>query len=206
MKLVKPSYEILSSIDDFLKRIELVGRLCYKSEDKITDDSAEKFVSMLLKKGHGSVVEHAPNISVKFIANRGFTHEIVRHRLASHSQESTRYCNYGNDKFDNELTFCMPEYIEQNAVMENHFKETSKLIEHSYLTLINNDIPAQIARDILPIGIKAEIIVTANVREWRHILKLRTEKVAHPIMLELMRPLCKELQSRIPVLFDDVNW
>ncbi len=207
MKLIKPSYEIKTDLGQgFLEQIEVAGRLCYKSEENITHDSAKKFVAMLLKREHEAMLEHAPSISVKFIANRGFTHEIVRMRLASFAQESTRYCNYSKDKFNGQVTFCLPKYISESELLTSSYEIMCDNIEDAYLKLLKLKVPAQIARDILPIGIKAEIIVTANVREWRHILKLRTADVAHPIMHELMRPLCKELQEKIPVLFDDIRW
>jgi len=203
MKLVEPSYEILSDISKMTQSIEDAGRLCYKSTSL---GKPEEFCRMLIKKGHEAMLEHAPSISVKFIANRGFTHEIVRMRLASFAQESTRYCNYSKDKFGNELTFCIPKYIGNNKFMSGMFKQQCSIVDLNYMSLLEQNVPAQIARDILPIGIKAEIVVTANVREWRHILKLRTAKAAHPIMHELMRPLTKELQEKIPVLFEDISW
>jgi len=204
MKYVKPSYEILSNLNGLGQAIELAGRLCYKSEDKITNLSYLRFCEMLIQRGHEAMLEHAPNISVKFIANRGFMSEITRHRLSSFAAESTRYCDYSKDKFGNELTFCLPNYISMEVI--DKYMNTCSILEEEYLSLIKAGVSPQIARDILPIGVKAEIIVTANVREWRHILRLRTANGAHPIMHELMRPLLEELQVKVPVLFGDIDW
>lgn len=208
MKKVKPSYEILTDIKgvNFLKQIEIAARTCYKSEGLMCEGSDERLVKKLLHRKHEAMIEHAPNISVKFTANRGFTHEIVRMRLASFGQESTRYVNYSKDKHGNEITVCIPRYIEnlgQERVVI--FLDTWEYAQNAYMKLINEmGVKAQIARDILPIGIKADIVVTSNVRHWRHMLKLRTAKGAHPIMHELMRSLLKDFQTYIPILFDDI--
>ena len=211
MKTVKPSYDIIDDIKniDFLKRIELIARTCYKSEDKIKEGSAERLVKSLLLHNppHLAMIEHGQRISVKFTANRGFSHEIVRMRLASFAQESTRYVNYSKDKFGNEITVCLPQYI-------HDLKWSDKCIvldawekaENYYMALIKSGVKAQIARDVLPIGIKTDIVVTSNITHWRHIFKLRVDKAAHPIMHELMRPLLKEFQDNIPILFDDIKY
>jgi len=204
MKIVKPSYQILTELDgkSILQQIEVIARTCYKSEDKITETSGIALVKNLIKRGHEAMIEHGPLISIRFIANRGFTHEIVRMRLASFAQESTRYCNYSKGKFDGNVTFCMPEYI----IDKDQFKKHCEKAETAYLNMIEEGYPAQIARDILPIGVKAEIVVSTNIREWRHILKLRTDNASHPIMHELMRPLLKDLQNKVPILFDDITY
>lgn len=232
MKLIKPSYEITSKIDglEILKNIERAGRTCYKSEDKITDDSAIKFIKMLIKKGHESVLEHE-KITIKFICDRGVSHEIVRHRLASFSQESTRYCNYSLDKFEGEITFIIPNWLdleegkylmlEDNGIFDTPsgvipFNSLSKdkLIylagiaetEVRYNELISLGWHAQQARSVLPNSLKTEIVVSANLREWRTIFKQRTSKAAHPQMRELMCPLLDELKTKLPVIFEDINY
>ena len=210
MKVIKPYYEILNPIDGnaILKQIELAGRVCYKSEEKITDDSAPKFVKMLIDRGHEAMVEHGGVISIKFVCDRGVSHELVRHRIASFAQESTRYCNYGKGKFGNEITVIEPVFWNDG----NHKVEymlwynSCALSETAYLALLNTGASPQEARSVLPNSLKTEIVVTANMREWRHFFKLRTASVAHPQMLELTRPLLKELQSNIPVLFDDITF
>lgn len=231
MKLIKPSYEIISDINvDLLKQIEKFGRVCYKSEDKITNESAFNFIKMLLKKGHESVLEHE-KITVKFICDRGVSHEIVRHRLASFSQESTRYCDYSLNKFNNEITFIIPNWLdleegsyimlEDNGIFDGPsgvitFNAISKekLIylagiqetEIRYKELIRLGWTAQQARSILPNSLKTEIVVSANLREWRTIFKQRTSKAAHPQMRELMCPLLDELKTKLPVIFEDINY
>ena len=209
MKTVKPSYEILTDIKnvDFLGQIEIAARTCYKSEGLMKPGSDKILVEKLLHREHEAMIEHAPNISVKFTANRGFTHEIVRMRLASFGQESTRYVNYSKDKYGNEITVCCPDYIlAQPRSLQIKFMLAWEMSQNSYLELIKAGVKAQIARDVLPIGIKADIVVTSNIRHWRHMLRLRTAKAAHPIMHEIMRPLLKDFQENIPILFDDIKY
>lgn len=209
MKIIEPSYEVLTSEDGLtiLQNIEYAGRTCYKSEDAITRDSCYKFVEMILKRGHESVLEHE-SISVRFICNRGFTHELVRHRLAAYSQESTRYCNYSKEKFGNEITVIIPQSLKssENARLFNVWKSAMEESEKSYFLLIESGCSPQIARGVLPIDLKTEIVITANLREWRHIFNLRTSNAAHPSMQQLMRPLLKEFQKRIPIVFDNISW
>lgn len=205
MKIINASYEILTPINgaQILKNIELAGRTCYKSENKITDDSARSFVRGIIAKGHESVLEHQ-SLSVRFICDRGVSHEIVRHRLASYSQESTRYCNYANDSFDNELTFIKPCFWSNSNQDMLHWQAIMLGIEQMYMKFIRTGSTAQEARCLLPNSLKTEVIMTANLREWRHFLKLRTAPEAHPQMRELTVPLLAELKKRIPVIFDDI--
>lgn len=206
MKKVKPSYEILSKIDgeEILKSIEVAGRTCYKSEERITKGSAEKFVQMIINRNHVSVIEHE-KITVKFIFDRGISHEMVRHRLCSFSQESTRYCNYTKDKFSNEITVIdISDHVKTwNA--EKVWKNAMNDAERHYNRLIELGESPQIARSVLPNSLKTEIVVTANLREWRLIFKLRTSSAAHPQIREVMTPLYEELKGRIPVIFDDLT-
>ena len=221
MILVKPSFEILEIMGvygdygigrDALQLIEKAGRTCYKSEEKITDDSCIKFVDKVTKRGHHSVLEHSA-MTVKIICDRGVTHEIVRHRLAAYSQESTRYCNYKGG-----MTFIIPPWVD---IEEGEYTDTvnspkSKDREAStwyfsmvyamdnYNTLIDFGWSPQQARSVLPNSTKTEIVITANFREWRHILKLRTSKAAHPQMQEIMIPILKEFNKLFPILFADI--
>ncbi len=205
VKVIKPCYKILTKIDgnEILKLIELAGRTCYKSNNLITEDSAVGFVERISKRGHESVIEHF-NITVQFICNRGFTHELVRHRLASFSQESTRYCNYTKDKFGSEITVIKPSGLNEGTETYDIWLNAMQNAERSYMEMIEKGATTEIARGILPIDIKTEIVITTNLREWRHILKLRTSNAAHPSMRELMIPLTKELKKSIPVIFDNV--
>lgn len=200
MKIVNASYRIETPIDgaEILKRIEKAGRTCYKSEDRITEESAEAFVRMLIQRGHESVLEHE-SITVRFVCDRGVSHEIVRHRLASFSQESTRYCNYS------ELTFIQPCFFMDKPWAYCAWENAMGFAENVYLDLLSDGCTPQEARSVLPNSTKTEIVMTANIREWRHFLKLRTAKAAHPQMRELTVPLLYELQRQIPVVFDDIK-
>jgi len=206
MKIIKAGYEILTPINrmEILKNIEKIGRVCYKSEDRITDESAPKFVRMLIGRGHEAMIEHE-SLSVKFICDRGVSHELVRHRIASFAQESTRYCNYSSDKFNNEVTFIEPPYFLNCDGRAKVWWEAMKASEDAYLYLLSNEITAQEARSVLPNSLKTEVVMTANLREWRHFFKLRTAKAAHPQMREITIPLLRELQSLLPEIFDDIE-
>ena len=187
-----------------LQKLERCGRVCYKSEDKITEGSAEKFIGMILKSGHESVLEHE-KLTVKFICDRGVTHEIVRHRIASYSQESTRYCNYSKDKFGNELTFIRPCFWADDSDEYAVWKQAMEEIEKTYVKLISLGAKPEEARSILPNSLKTEIVCTMNLREWRHFFRLRTAERAHPQIREISVALLDELKKRIPVIFDDIN-
>lgn len=301
-----------------LKKIELVGRTCYKSEDKITDDSAEKFVSNLIKSGHEAMLEHASfcfeidygvhramqdtinslsdyygfksfirftngerslmsgnvrawrdlfhhmieyvgipdcfepfikqnpilfpelqdemfivgnigcvrpvhicdlknedeflthcDITVKFIVDRGVSHELVRHRVASFAQESTRYCNYGKDKFGKQLTFIIPEFFKFGSEEWHLWKTQMESVEKLYIEMIERGVSPQEARTVLPNSLKTEIVMTANAAEWIHFFELRacnkTGK-AHPQMLEVTRPLLDEFKETVAVIFDGLSY
>lgn len=206
MKVIKPYFEILSEVDGnkILKNIEICGRTCYKSENLITDASAAVFVEKILKRGHESVIEHE-KVTVRIVCDRGVSHEIVRHRIASYSQESTRYCNYQKDKFGNELTFIKPVFWEENSPQYNIWYNTTQKIEENYMQLITMGAKPQEARSILPNSLKTEIVVTMNLREWRHFFKLRTSEAAHPQMHEIAEMILKEFKKLIPIVFDDVG-
>ncbi|MCL2572024.1 MAG: FAD-dependent thymidylate synthase [Defluviitaleaceae bacterium] len=207
MKIVEAGYEILGNVDGigFLKAIEKAGRICYKSEDKITDESCVKFVQMLVKLGHEAMVEHAPALSVKFTCDRGVSHEIVRHRLFSFAQESTRYCNYSKGKYGNEITVIKPFFWKEGEEKYVLWEKSCQEAEKTYLSLIKMGATPQEARAVLPNSLKTEIIVTGNVREWRHFFKLRTSNDAHPQIREVAIPLLAELKNLIPVIFDDID-
>lgn len=206
MKIVKPSYEILDH-NDLLRNIELGGRVCYKSEDAMTDAPNVALLEKWKSMKHYSVFEHGV-ITVKFICDRGVTHELVRHRLAAFSQESTRYCNYSKEKFGREITVIDPtgSFWDQNSVEYVIWLDSMVSVEKSYFKLLDQGATPQEARSVLPNSLKTEIQVTANVREWRHILTLRTDKAAHPQMRELMIPLLRDFAQRWPILFADVLW
>lgn len=206
MKIIKASAEVLDQIngDEILKHIEKIGRVCYKSEDKITSESSKKFVADLIKRGHETMIEHF-NISVKFICDRGVSHEIVRHRIASYAQESTRYCNYNQDKFGKEITVIEPCFWDEDSLNYALWKSACEYSESYYFKLIESGAQAQEARSILPNSLKTEIVVTMNLRELRHFFRLRTAKVAHPQIREVAIPLLAEFKTLIPIMFDDIE-
>ncbi len=205
MKIIKPAFKFLEEFDGLamLKRLERAGRVCYKSEDKISADSAEIFIGSIIKRGHESVLEHE-KITVSIICDRGVTHELVRHRIASYSQESTRYCNYTNEKFGSELTFIKPCFWVDDDPQYLIWKGQMEQIENAYNQLIKTGASPQEARSILPNSLKTEIVVTMNIREWRHFFKLRTSAAAHPQMREIANMLLAEFKKKIPILFDDI--
>jgi thymidylate synthase (FAD) len=206
MKIVNAGYEFITPIDGniILKRIEQAGRVCYKSEDKITDESAIKFAQNIIARKHEAVLEHC-SFTVKFIVDRGVSHEIVRHRVASYCQESTRYCNYSKDKFGNEITVIKPCFWDEKSNLYTDWKSAMRMSESHYFDLLEQGATPQEARAVLPNSLKTEVVMTANIREWRHFLKLRTSSAAHPQIREVAIPLLKELQEKIPVLFDDIE-
>ena len=206
MKIIEPSVELAEDFDAaaVMKKIERAGRVCYKSEGNIKDDSAEKFIRGIIKRGHESVIEHA-SISFKIICDRGVTHELVRHRLASYSQESTRFCDYSAGKFGGELTFIKPCFWQEDDENFKLWEKTMARLEENYLTMRKNNARPEEARSILPNSLKTEIFVTMNLREWRHFLKLRTAKAAHPQMREVALKIYKILVEKLPAVFDDIQ-
>ena len=204
MKIIEPSVMLENSIDgkEILKKIERIGRVCYKSEGNIREGSSEKFVANLINRHHESVLEHE-SISVRVICDRGVTHEIIRHRIASYSQESSRYCNYSNDKFGNELTFIKPCFWNENDEAYKTWENMMKNIEETYMKMIASGVTPQEARSILPNSIKTEIVITMNLREWRHFFRLRCSKAAHPQMQEVANMILDIFKLNIPIIFEE---
>ena len=222
MNIIRAGFEILTPIShdgiDEMKHIERIGRVCYKSEDRITEDgeSAKKFVKMLIDRGHEAMIEHS-SLSVRFTVDRGVSHELVRHRIASFAQESTRYVNYSLDKYSNEINVIHIEKgITLDKKMNNMDANTIAAVieeweramedaEKHYMKMIDLGATPQIARSVLPSSTKTELIITANYREWRAFFKLRISAAAHPQMREITMPLLDELKNRLPVIFDDIE-
>lgn len=207
MQAIQAHTIILDELDGqaILRKIELIARTCYKSEDKITDESAPKMVAALIKRGHEAMLEHV-SFSVKFVVDRGISHELVRHRVASFAQESTRYCNYGRD--DKDVTFILPFFLKYKSPGWEAWLNTMKSAEEEYLKMLELGYTPQEARSVLPNSLKTEIVMTANLREWRHFFKLRAGDAtgaAHPQMKEVTIPLLEELKTLIPVVFDDIK-
>jgi thymidylate synthase (FAD) len=236
MKLIKPYFEIITPIngEEILKQIELAARTCYKSESKIEyrdfkdnfteitvkdhyAKSARTLIPKLLEKGHEAMLEFGGMITVKFICDRGISHELVRHRVASFAQESTRYCNYSKGEHITFIIPCWldieemdtksnPEYLPFVSKGAEQWFDAMQYDEENYNLLIKQGWTPQQARGVLPNSLKTEINISANIREWRHIFKLRTAKVAHPQMRELMCPLLDKFKELIPILFNDINY
>ena len=205
MKIINADVEFITPIDGaaILKRLEQCGRICYKSEAKITDTSAPAFVAGIIKRGHEAVLEHC-SFTVKFICDRGVSHEIVRHRVASYCQESTRYCNYSKEGFGSEITVIKPCFLHPYTDGFNLWEEGCLFAEQTYFNLLECGCSPQEARSVLPNSLKTEVVMTANIREWRHFLKLRCSPAAHPQMREVALILLDKLHSLIPVCFDDI--
>ena len=202
MKIIKASAEIISATESLERLIELAGRTCYKSEDRIDETSAPAFIEKIKSFKHESVLEHGA-ITVRFILDRGVSHELVRHRVASFSQESTRYCNYGKDKFGNEITV-IDAHPHIGGDSYRTWEEACKDAERSYFALLEEGVSPQLARDVLPNSLKTEVMMTANPREWRHVFKMRCHRDAHPQMREVAVPLLKQFAENWPSLFMDI--
>ena len=219
MKTLKPQHVIIGKDQieghKILKHIEKIARTCYKSEDLINNESAEKMIKKLIKMNHLAMIEHA-SVSVLFTCDRGVTHEIVRHRVASYAQESTRYVNYSKDKFGNEIGYIdIAGGIALDTKMKDLPVETIDAIisewhqacidaEKHYMKMLELGATPQIARSVLNNSTKSDINVTMNLREWRHFFELRCDTPAHPQMRELVIPLLKEMSEVIPIVFDDL--
>lgn len=217
MKVIKSSYEIepINGLD-ILRKIEKAGKTCYKTEHTIVKEpgafSAKNFVKMIIKNGHESVLEHE-KVSVRVICDRGVTHEIVRHRIGSYSQESTRYCNYSNDKFGNEITVIdirkhLVDLIKDKENLDQAIKQWERMMrasEQTYNIMIELGCTPEFARSVLPNSLKTEIAITYNLREWRLFFKQRAvNKRVHPQLREITIPMLEDFQKLIPVVFDDL--
>ena len=206
MRIIEPSVTIETETDQIsiLQHLEKAGRVCYKSESNISNDSAEIFIQNIIKRGHESVIEHY-SLTVKVVCDRGVSHEIVRHRIASYSQESTRYCNYYSEKFSNEITCIKPCFWKEDSKAFEIWKNSMEEAERFYMQLIELGAKPQEARSVLPNSLKTEIFITMDLREWRHFLKLRTSMAAHPQMREIALMILSEFKSRYPVFFGDIK-
>lgn len=200
MKLIKPKVEILDKLDeqDVMLRIATVARTCYKSERLSTPDKDQALVKRLIDSKHDAMLEFV-DVTVRFTTDRAIANEIVRHRMASYAQESTRYCNYSKDKFGNELTF-----IEPSQGVNDDWVEAVKQAERAYILLVAGGWTAEQARSVLPLCTKTEINMKANLREWRHFFKPRCDKHAHPDMRVLALDLLKQMHDKLPIIFDDL--
>ena len=209
MKIIEPSHLFETPIRGphgraMLQMIERAARTCYKSECNITDEGTADFVRKIAQvKKHVSVIEHV-SVTVRFVCDRGVTHEIVRHRIAAYSQESTRYCNYSKEKFGREITVINPCFWPTAGPQWMQWKYACEFAERNYFALLDGGASPQEARSVLPNSLKTEIVMTANLREWRHVCQLRCAPSAHPQMQQLMKPVLAEFKLHLPELFEDI--
>lgn len=214
MNIIRPTVEYITPVTpELLRMIETAGRTCYKSENLAGEDSAEPFVRRLIKSGHEAMLEHA-SVTMRITCDRGVTHEIVRHRMASYAQESTRYCNYSKDKFGNKVTYID---LQGGIEIENKLPESQKDLviaewiaacddaERHYMNMLKLGATPQIARSVLNNSTKTEIVVTMNIREIRHFLQLRTSGAAHPQMREVANQILDHFRNEVPVLVEDIQ-
>ncbi|MBO4848329.1 MAG: FAD-dependent thymidylate synthase [Clostridia bacterium] len=204
MRVIEPSFEVITPVDTeaILRHIELCGRVCYKSEGNICEGSAERLIKSMLDRGHESPIEHF-SISVRVVTDRGVSHEWVRHRIASYSQESTRYCNYAKDKFGGEITFIRPARLFEGTPEYEAWARAMENAEKSYFEMLDMGVTPETARSVLPNSLKTEFICTMNLREWRHFFELRTSPAAHPDMRAVACPLKERFAKLLPVFFAD---
>lgn len=206
MKIVSPSVQILTPLngEQILRHIENCGRTCYQSYENKNEESHKKMIAMLIKSGHESVLEHF-SITVKILTNVSCYKDITRHRAGTaFSIESTRFCSYNKDKFGNELKFLKPVNIQEGTDEYTVWQNCMQNIEDSYKEMANLDCKPDQLRMILPHSIAAEVCMTANLRAWRHIFKMRCAKAAHPDVQVVMKMILKEFHDKIPVVFDDL--
>lgn len=213
MKIINAESIFMTDIstDKIMLKLGDIAGVCYKgyTNPGTNIETACRIVGNCVKNHHDSILEHV-SVSVKFITSRDVSHELVRHRLASFTQESTRYCNYSKDKFNNEIRVIdiekyinIDDPIKRNEIY-NSWRKSMEDAERAYFNMINNGAPAQIARDVLPNSLATTIVVTTNLREWRHILKLRTDKNAHPAIQEIMVPVLDHFKIKLPIIFSDI--
>ena len=206
MRLIKSKVEILDNLngEEIIDKIAKVARTCYKSEDNSTSERDRELVKRLIKSGHEAMIEFA-DITVKFTCSRAISHELVRHRMASFAQESQRYCDYSKDKFNHEITFIIPSWMTDDYTdVDKLWVKAMQEAEHNYFVLRVEGCTPQQAREVLPNSTKTEINMKANLREWRHFLKLRCSTAAHPDMRVLALDLLKQFHDNIPIIFDDI--
>lgn len=204
--IVEPSWEVLTPLDGkrILKSIETIGRTCYQSYDKATEDSCYRFVQMLISRGHEAMIEHE-SITVRFVVDRAIQNEMVRHRLSSYAVESTRYCDYSLERNGSRIHVIRPPQIKKGTREYDLWVDAMQTSSDMYFELIKTERP-EVARSVLPLALKTEIVMTANLRQWRNVFRLRCDKAAHPQMRQIMLPLLSYLKKQVPVVFDDLDY
>ena len=206
MKIINPKIEVEQyNPVKIMKNLERACRTCYRSEGLITDDSYKKLLKNCINRGHESILEHE-KITVRMVCDIGVYKDLTRHRFGSFSIESTRYCNYGKDKFDNEIKFIKPCNIEEGTDEYAEWQWCLSQIEESYMKMTALGCTPDQMRMILPHSTAAEVCMTANIREWRHILDLRTKKMTHPAIRQILIPLLLKFKADMPELFNEIEY
>lgn len=207
MKIVRPSWRIAAITETdpvrLMQHLEAMGRICYQSEEAVTEGSYKQFLKNIIKRGHEAVLEHG-TVTAVVICDRGVSHEIVRHRIAAYCQESTRYCNYSKGKFGEEITVIEPLFFEPGSYNYQIWERACDRAESAYFDMLLQGATPQEARSVLPNSLKTQIAITMNIREWRHFFRLRCSKGAHPQMVEVAKLGLLEMYDYFPVLFEDV--
>ena len=205
MRIVEPWIQV-EKVDGLkiMKRLERACRTCYRTEGSMTEDSYKRLLTNCITRGHESVLEHE-KVTVRIYSDVGSYKDLTRHRFASFSVESTRYCSYDKDKYGNEITFMNPSYIEDKEVYET-WKNTMSDIEKGYMKMKELGATTDMCRNILPHSTAGEYTMTANIREWKHILSLRTTNHVHPAIRQVLIPLLKYFQEEMPEIFGDVEY
>ena len=220
MKIISPKVEVEKYNGvKIMKNIERACRTCYRSENLITEDSYKRLLTNCLNRGHQSILEHE-KITVRMICDIGVYKDLTRHRFGSFSIESSRYCAYNKGKFDNEIKFIKPVFYKESWTDKNYegsamnideeksmiWYDTMENIEDSYMDMAKLGCTPDEVRMILPHSTAAEVTMTANIREWRHILDLRTKKMAHPSVRQILIPLLLKFKKDMPELFEDIEY
>lgn len=206
MKIIEPKIEIEKvDYNQIMKNLERACRTCYRSEDKITAESHKTLLKNCVNRGHESILEHE-KITIRMICDIGVYKDLTRHRHASFSIESTRYCNYGKDKFDNEIKFIEPVNIEKDTDLYKEWKKSLEEMEKHYLNMTELGATPDQMRMILPHSTAAVVTMTANIREWKHILSLRCTKHAHPAVEQVMIPVLIHFKKNMPEIFENIEY
>ena len=206
MKIIEPIIEIeKADYNQIMKNLEVACRTCYRSEDKITEESYKTLLKNCINRGHESILEHE-KITIRMVCDIGVYKDLTRHRHASFSIESTRYCNYGKDKFDNQIKFIKPVNIEEGTELYSEWKKSLEEIEKHYIKMVELGATPDQMRMILPHSTAALVTMSANIREWKHILSLRCTKHAHPAVEQVMIPLLLHFKENMPEIFDGIEY
>lgn len=206
MKIIEPTMQV-EKVDykQIMKNLERACRTCYRSEGKITEESYKTLLKNCINRGHESILEHE-KVTIRMVCDIGVYKDLTRHRIASFSIESTRYCNYGKDKFDNEIKFIKPVNMEEGTELYNRWYSTCKTIEENYIEMSKLEATPDQLRMLLPHSTAAEVTMTANIREWKHIFSLRCTKHTHPAVEQLMIPLLLKFKKEMPEIFDNIEY